>query len=105
MTATKTSTTTRRPPEVLTSAKVALNSLADNLSAADGVAFKDADLKSIDGYEFSPGNSRKVLVWCHRHDFDDALHFCTNGCRALGRSDQVTEVAGIVLRILRALAA
>ncbi|MFI0454169.1 hypothetical protein [Actinomadura sp. 6N118] len=98
-----TTTKTRRPPEVLTSAKVALNCLADNLSATAGVAFKDADLKSIDGYEFSiPGNSRKVLVWCHRHAFDDALHFCTNSCRALGRSDQIAEVAEIVLRVLRA---
>jgi hypothetical protein len=46
-----------------------------------------------------------VLVWCHRHHSDGALHFCTNGCRVLGRADQVAEVAGIVLKMLRAPAA
>jgi hypothetical protein len=88
------------------SARAALDLLANQLSTSAGTAFKNADLKSIDGYEFNiPGNPRKVLVWCHRHDSDDALHFCTNGCRVLGRADQVAEVAGIVLRMLRAPAA
>jgi hypothetical protein len=102
--------TTRQPitkqawrPVELTSARVALDCLANNVSASGGVAVTPADLTSIDGYEFSvPGRVRKVLVWCHRHAPADELLFCTNGCRVLGRADQVAEVAGVVLRMLRA---
>ncbi|WP_131736845.1 hypothetical protein [Actinomadura roseirufa] len=48
---------------------------------------------------------RRVKVACHARPWNGPLFFCVpcpgGPCRALGRAEQVTEVAGVVLRMVR----
>lgn len=49
---------------------------------------------------------RRVKVACHPQPWDGPLYFCVprfdgGPCRILGRVEQLTEVAGVVLRMVR----
>jgi hypothetical protein len=50
--------------------------------------------------------ARRVRVACHPQPWARALHLCVplidgGQCRILGRAGHVTEVAGVVLRLVR----
>ncbi|GAA2638787.1 hypothetical protein SMC26_39830 [Actinomadura fulvescens] len=51
--------------------------------------------------------AQRMKVACHPQPWDGPLYFCVPGsdgggpCRILGRAEQVTEVAGVVLRLVR----
>jgi hypothetical protein len=89
------------PSRESTSARVALDCLADSL-IRHGVKVGEgsAPLISIEGIAAClPGRAGEVYVWCHDHA--GTLAFCTSNCRRLGAVDQVADVTAYVLRKLR----